>query len=267
MAGYTASEFRGALRSVGLRRGDTVFTHSNIGFFGLPDPPGSTESVCAALLEGVLDVIGPEGTFVVPTFTYSFCEGKPFDPDETPSPCGALTEFVRKRPESRRSSDPNFSVAAIGARAEELTESAPPNSFGDGSFFDRFLGADGVVCNWNLDAGSTFLHHVERRLRVPYRFDKTFRGEFRRRGTSEQRESTIWVRCRNSDETVAAFEPFDALARAEGLFATARVGRGFVGSIRARDCLELVARTLPSRPWLLTHAEISGSPPTELVPD
>lgn len=267
MAGYTREEFREALVSAGLRPGDTVFTHSNIGFFGMPEPRASTEEVCRTLLGTVLEVIGPEGTFVVPTFTYSFCEGKAFDPDSTPSPCGALTEYVRTRPEAFRSHDPAFSVAAIGARAAELTDSAPQNSFGEGSFFQRFLDADGVVCNFNLDAGSTFLHHVERLLDVPYRFDKTFHGDFQRAGRVETRESTIWVRCRNSDETIAAFEPFDELARAEGLFTTARVGRGFVGAIRARACLELVSQTLPSRPWLLTRAEVTGAIPEVLLRD
>ena len=43
-----------------------------------------------------------------------------------------------------------------------------------------------VFCNLNFDAGSTFVHYVERSLKVPYRFDKSFSGIFRRKGKEER---------------------------------------------------------------------------------
>ena len=32
----------------------------------------------------------------------------------------------------------------------------------------------GKICNINLDSGSTFIHYFERKLKVNYRYDKTF---------------------------------------------------------------------------------------------
>ena len=267
MGSYTLDDFREGLRRSGLVRGSVVFCHANIGYFGVPDPrPASTSELCDSLLGCVLDVIGPEGTFVVPTFTYSFPQGRVFDPAESPSGCGALAEHLRRLPGAVRSPDPCFSVAAIGAKAAILAGSASENSFDENGFFHRFLASDGIVCNWNLDAGSTFLHYVERRLRVPYRFDKTFRGEIVVGGKAVPTTSTIWVRYLSSDLTTASFEEFDRIARARGAFRTVSVGRGSIGTISARDTYAIAEETLRTRPWFLTRAEAAGTVP-ELIPE
>lgn len=267
MGSYTLDDFREGLRRSGLVRGSVVFCHANIGYFGVPDPrPASSAELCDSLLGCVFDVIGPEGTFVVPTFTYSFPQGRVFDPSTSTSGCGALAEHLRDLPGAVRSQDPCFSVAAMGAKAAILAGSASENSFDERSFFHRFLEADGIVCNWNLDAGSTFIHYVERRLRVPYRFDKTFRGEIMAGGETVHATSTIWVRYLSSDLTTASFEEFDRLARARGFFRTVPVGRGSIGTISARDSFSLVEETLRTRPWFLTRAEAAGEIP-ELIPE
>lgn len=263
---YNRCDLADSFREVGLSKGDIVFSHSNIGFFGIPAGERTPGNTFWTILNAFFDVIGEEGTLAVPTFTYSFPQGKVFDPDNTPSDCGIFTEMLRKHPEAYRSNDPCISVAAIGKKAEELTQNIPENSYGPDSFFDRFYEADGVICNLNFDAGSTFVHYVERSLNVPYRFDKTFNGTFRKGDREEDKKCTIWVRYVSSDETIAVFEPFDRLAREEGLYKTAKVGRGFVGIITVKDTFSLIERTLPERPWLLTRAGKTGVIP-ELIPE
>jgi aminoglycoside 3-N-acetyltransferase len=257
---YTKRDVADALRAVGVEAGDIVFSHSNIGFFGLPESGRSIEHAFDTILGAFLDVLGPTGTLVVPTFTYSFPQGRVFDPDRSPSDCGAFTELLRMHPDSLRYADPCVSVAAIGGRAREMTANATENAYGPGSFFDRFYGAGGMICNLNFDAGSTFVHYVERRLQVPYRFDKTFEGVIERDGIATHAASTIWVRFL-AEGTQARFESFDALARERGLFKTVRVGRGTVGAIRAQDTFDLIERTLPGRPWLLTRADVMDVAP------
>jgi len=262
---YGRDELSDAFRRVGLRAGDVVFSHSNIGFFGLPETGTGADFACQTVFDALFDVIGPAGTLVVPTFTYSFSRGLTFDPATAPSDCGIFSEFVRRHPQALRSHDPCVSVAAVGRSAEALTADVGENAYGDDGFFARFHREDGVVCNMNFDAGSTFLHYVERRLAVPYRFDKTFTGTFVGDGTSEMRACTLWVR-QLVDGTEPRFEAFTELARRAGCFVTAAVGRGFVGAIRAQAAFELLAATLPKRPWLLTRAEVDGMEP-RLVAD
>jgi aminoglycoside 3-N-acetyltransferase len=210
--------------------------------------------------------LGGNGTLVVPTFTYSFPRREVFDPAESASQMGAFAEWLRGHGDARRSRDPSYSVAAVGAQAHALTRDAPENSFAPEGFFGRFENMDGVVLNLNFDAGSTFLHYLERELQVPYRFDKTFEGHIREGGKTRLARNTIHVRYLSSDATAPVFEPFHVLAREAGQFVDASLGRGRMGCIRARDCRRLLVETLPSRPWLLTRAEALGIVP-ELIPE
>lgn len=265
-AHYSAVDLAAALQRLPLARGDVLFLHSNLGFFGRPEGSYGSEEVCRLFFDALMRRLGGEGTLVVPTFTYSFPRREVFDPAASVSGMGTFAEWLRRRPDSRRSCDPCYSVAAVGARAEALTAHAPENSFAPEGFFGRFLEADGVVLNLNFDAGSTFLHYLERELQVPYRFDKTFEGRIRERGETRLAKNTIHVRYLSSDATAPAFEPFHALAQAAGLFVSEPLGRGRMGCIRATTCQRLLAETLPVRPWLLTRAEALGVVP-ELIPE
>lgn len=265
-ADYSRAAMATALAEAGLGPGDVVFSHSNIGYFGRPEGGLSSDNAFATVLGAIQDCIGPDGTLVVPTFTYSFSRGRPYDPDHTPSDCGLFTERLRLLPSAMRSDDPNVSVAALGPAASDLVCDLAENAYGPDGFFDRFYRSGGVIANLNFDAGSTFLHYVERCLEVPYRFDKTFRGVVRKNGVEHERTATLWVRNRSSDLTRAAFEPFDAWARDRGLFRRAPVGRGSVGVISARDTFRLVEELLPQHPWLLTRAHVVGASP-ELGPE
>jgi aminoglycoside 3-N-acetyltransferase len=257
---YNYQDLKEAFIAIGLKKGDLVFSHSNIGYFGIIEGEKSVDNAFNTILNALFDVIGETGTLVVPTFTYSFSQGQIFDYDQTQSDCGIFTEKLRNLPQSYRSEDPNVSVTAIGYLAKEITENIPENTYGENSFFARFYQRKGVICNLNFDAGSTFIHYVERCLNVPYRFDKTFTGIFIKNGIKQEKKSTIWVRYL-SNGTSAKFEIFDRLAKQQHLYKTAQVGRGFVGVITAEDTFNLIKNTLPSRPWFLTEAELLNITP------
>lgn len=263
---YTAADLDAALKRLPLAKGDVLFIHSNLGFFGRPEGTETSAQLCNLFFDALLRRIGNKGTLVVPAFTYSFPRRQVFDPTESPAEMGTFAEWLRIHPDARRSCDPCYSVVAVGAEAEALTAQTAENSFAPESFFGRFLDADGVVLNLNFDAGSTFLHYLERKFSVPYRFDKTFEGHIRERGETSLAKSTIFVRYLSSDATAPVFESFHALAQAAGLFVGVGLGRGQMGCIRAEDCQCLLRATLPKRPWLLTRAEALGVIP-ELLPE
>ena len=266
-ADYDRAAIARCLAGLPLAAGDVVFSHSNIGFFGRLDGAANADDVSAALAEAILARIGPGGTLVVPTFTYSFPSKQVFDVENSASKMGAFAEWVRRQPNARRSADPCYSVAALGAWAQELTQAVPENSFGPDSVFARFTRLGGKILNMNFDAGSTLIHYVERELRVPYRFDKNFHGTIREKGVERGAKSVIWVRYLSDDALAAAFEPFDSLAREQGKFVTRPLGRGAVGVISARDTFDLIRDTLPARPWFLTKAEALGVTDPKIVPE
>lgn len=249
---YRKADVAAAIAAVGVKSGDIVFCHSNIGYFGYPETGRTPQDAIAIILSAFQDVLGPKGTLVVPTFTYSFCRREVFDPHNTPSTCGAFSEAIRLHQEAVRSHDPIFSVAALGAEAHLLASNAPIACFGPDSFWDRLRQAKGMICNLNLDAGSTFIHHVEKCLDVPYRFDKRFHGTFIENGQTQERDAIFFCRDLDKPGTEAAFEPFDAEARRRGLALTISVGRGAVVGISCEDTYELIDEQLKADPWFLT---------------
>jgi aminoglycoside 3-N-acetyltransferase len=263
MAGaYNRQQFVAALREAGLRAGDVVFSHNNIGFFGLPEETRSADGVCALIADAFREVLGPEGTLVVPTFTYSFCKLEPFDVHNTPpSAMGVFAEWVWKNPDSIRSEEPIFSVAALGGQAAYFVQDPPEDCFGPNSFWDRFLRSEGIICNLNLDAGSTFLHYLEREERVPYRYDKAFPGVLVRNGQPTPARAVFFCQDASNPDTVAAFEPFDALAQELGIVCRVRVGRGSIVALRARDAKCVLREGLRRNPWFLTVAGRHGRVP------
>lgn len=263
---YNRSQMGKALEEAGLKRGDVVFSHSNVGYFGYPEEGRTPEAVFRTILDAFLDVIGEEGTLVVPTFTYSFPKQQPFNPDHTPSDCGVFTEMLRRHPGACRSCDPIFSVAALGRLAKELTANVPLECFGKDSFWDRFLRQEGIICNLNFDAGSTFIHYVERCLNVPYRYDKLFTGVLIKNNRASKSAAIFFCQDFSNPDTVSVFEPFDELAKRKKALQFVPVGRGAIVTIRAADVYRLIEEELKENPWFLTAAGKDGKTPKLLEP-
>ena len=253
---YTKEDVTRALTELGLEDGDVVFSHSNIAFCGPMSDNAQPGDIAQVVLEAFLQVLGPAGTFIVPTFTYSFPRNEIYDPAESKSGCGFFTEHIRKRPGAFRSLDPCVSVAAIGERAHFFTSDLPGNAYAEGSFFDKFYKAQGKICNINFDAASTFIHYVERQFSVPYRFDKTFKGKIRTRNQLIDSQSTLWVR-HIEEGTLPDFRTFHRYAVEKGCYKTKRVGRGSIGVISAHATYALIAELLPLEPLFLT---VAGNP-------
>jgi len=183
------AELRGLWRELGVREGETLLCHSYLPSFGLlvPGPEAVIDTLLAAL--------GPAGTLVVPTFTYSWFRGEPFDVQNTPGTVGLLGELLRKREGAVRSQDPCFSNAALGARAAELLRRDVPNSFGPGSFHDKLLAAGGKVLLLGVDFRALPLFmHIERMHGAGYRYEKRFTGTIVDAGSRIESEMLHFVR-------------------------------------------------------------------------
>jgi aminoglycoside 3-N-acetyltransferase len=167
--GLTAHHVTLGLRALGLSSGDLVLVHSSLSSLGYVE--GGAEAVIDALLAAV----APDGTALVPTLTGSEtldADHPPvYDPDETPCWTGLIPETFRRRPDAVRSLHPTHSVAAIGARARELTagheHSLTP--CGPDSPYGRIAQAGGYILLLGVghEVNTTF-HLVEEIVGVPY---------------------------------------------------------------------------------------------------
>ena len=137
MADVTTEAIENELRRLGLEQGDKLFVHSSLSSMG--HVIGGADAVVGA----ILDIIGPEGLLMVPTFTPNCAR---FDVKNTPSKTGVITEIVRCMAGATRSWHPTHSVAAIGADAEVFTrDHCKVRALGKGSPVDRVARAGGYV--------------------------------------------------------------------------------------------------------------------------
>jgi aminopeptidase-like protein/aminoglycoside N3'-acetyltransferase len=221
-----------ALRRGGLATGDIVYTHVDLDRLGAFEGAESPEARAGLLLEALREVVGPTGTILVPTYTFSFCRGEVFDVEQTPtrggdwSPSADFLELVRRAPGAVRSRDPIHSVAGIGPRAAELLGNVPPTCFGAGSVHDRLHLAGGkiVLIGVPLDEAS-FRHHVEEIAGMPGRFKKLFTGRIREKG-QERKQGWIFNVRVLADNFYPDGTKLVALARESGVARAVPVGKG-----------------------------------------
>ncbi|MDA9319340.1 AAC(3) family N-acetyltransferase [Candidatus Thioglobus sp.] len=160
--------------SLGLKKGDTVVAHSAL--FSL----GIIEGGIGGFFKSLQEIIGADGTLIVPTFTYSFRRNEVFDIANSPSAknIGVFSEYIRNLPGSIRSSDPLFSFCAIGRRASELMKRDNKACFGLDSLYDSLFNTNAtfLAIGINYSSGLSGFMHLEKLAKVPYRKDKEFFG-------------------------------------------------------------------------------------------
>lgn len=177
----TVASLAADIRRLGIGAGDTVMVHAAISRIGrLLNGPD-------ALIAALLDVVGKDGTILaytdwdarydtlldkngrVPTEWRDHVPA--FDPATSRSirDNGILPEFLRTTPGARRSGNPGASVAALGARAEELTRHHSLDyGYGEGSPLARLIASSGKVLMVGAPLDTmTLLHHADHLAKLP----------------------------------------------------------------------------------------------------
>lgn len=160
-------DIRSALRALAVAEGDTLIVHTSLGAIG------PIEGGADVLLDALAALTGERGRVAMPTFTYSFegnREAPDFNPHQTSSAVGVLSECFRRRPGVIRSAHPTHSIAIRGHDAERIahghTETA---ALGRGSPMHRLVeaSADVLLIGVGFDTLS-LLHTAESLAGVPY---------------------------------------------------------------------------------------------------
>jgi len=236
-----------AFKLCGVGRGDVLMLHADaIALAQLPRM--SAQARFEVLFDALYDVLGPEGTLVLPTFTYSFTKGEPFEAAVTPSAVGLVTEAFRTQPGVRRSQDPIFSVAARGRLADRFAEAASDDCFGPNSAFALLAAQDAwLAClGCSLDR-LTFTHYVEQAAGVDYRYFKTFTGVRLEGGVETPASTRYFVRDLDRDTVIDLSRLKAELIEASAL-ATAAVGRVALSAVRCSAFQTAAAALLARNP-------------------
>jgi aminoglycoside 3-N-acetyltransferase len=260
-----ADAFTAALAATGAAPDDVVFVHSDTRRCGRVEGRLAEEKL-DTVLRGLSDAVAG-GVLLMPTFTYSFCRGEDFDVSTSASTVGALTERFRTRSGVRRTPEPIFSTAFQGSLPPEwearLMEVGDKDCFGAESVFAYLAERDALLVF--LDASfhaCTFVHYIEQRLGVPYRYLKVFEGEVRAGSARRHVRASYLVRRLDQDVVTITLPLWDALVRA-GHTRSVGIPHGpELRGVRARAVLEVAQREIARNPdFLLERGHRDGGRP------
>mgnify|MGYP004503895549 CR=1 FL=1 len=162
-----------AIQALGVKNGDVLCVHSDT--FRLGKPLLSKQEYMSTLCAIFKQVIGDEGTLIMPAFSYSFCRGQDYDVIKSPSTVGALTEAFRKERDVKRTHHPIFSFAVWGANKEYYCD-VGLDAFGLDSVYGKMIQNGGKILFLGANKGYTIYHLAEEHVGVPHRFFKNFSG-------------------------------------------------------------------------------------------
>ncbi len=166
------------LISLGIKKHDSIFVHSDLSNFkSLNLDFWSLNNI---IFDTILEIVGNEGAILAPTFTYdNFHKKKIFDNKKTFSETGIFSELVRTKKNSLRSNHPIFSISSYGEKSELFVRNNSLNSTGIGTPFDRMFHFNAKILHINIELVTkcTYLHYIEEKCSVPYRYSKYFNYE------------------------------------------------------------------------------------------
>ena len=172
---FTTENIRNALIETGAADCKYLFIHSDV-MFGRP-AEGFKRRVYLETLYQIVTSLGVK-ELIIPTFTYSFPNHEDYDIANSKTYMGAFNEFIRKKEGRYRTDDPLLSVS-VSKGLKPCFDHVSNHSLGEGSALDivhhmnnvkfLFFGAEMGEC-------FTYVHYVEKMMKVPYRFDMSFEG-------------------------------------------------------------------------------------------
>jgi len=156
---------------------------------------GTRDHTLPDRLAAQLDAVaGAQRSLFMPTFVTGYGDGV-CDLDTAPSTTGQLSEAFRRRPGVRRTVSAFFPFAVRGPDADAVVALRPQQAWGPGSLYEWFARTDARFLMLGTDpTHCSFLHYLEQRVAVPYRYGKSFSGTVRHEGRTFTLHEELYVR-------------------------------------------------------------------------
>ena len=186
-----------SIQSLNAENCDILYVHSSLNF-GVPNSQLRKSDLLNALIEVIYSL--RVDTIIFPTYTFSFCNNLMYDVELSKTPMGVLNEFFRKQPGVTRSDDPLMSNALYG-KNDFLVKNIGFYSCGKDSTFDLLhntrLRTKFLFLGPVLGDCFTYMHYLESLYNVPYRYEKNFVGQIKKKGIIYNAEYSLFVRYGN----------------------------------------------------------------------
>jgi aminoglycoside 3-N-acetyltransferase len=176
MHDYDYNDLLELYKNLGLGQGRVVYVTGNFGRLGRYYQ-NEREIILQDHINAIQEIIGINGTLVVPTHSWSLCNtDKLFDIENMKSETGPFTEKVRKMDNSVRQFHPFSSLTAVGKKSVEICTNNSRHVFGLESPFQRMIDLDALYISVGqpMERSISLVHHIELLMGVPYRYTKEF---------------------------------------------------------------------------------------------
>jgi len=225
---------------------------------------GYVEGGADTVIDALLEVVGKEGTIVMPT--YSTGEAGEFydayDPQSTPVWTGRIPEVFRQREGAVRSLHPVHSITAIGPKAVELTQGherliAP---CGKDNPYYRLAEFGGYILLLGVRQSSNSIFHVAEEIRAPsyldekIRFSKLLLKDYYRLPPQSKKE----VIKAFSSGPERDFNKMDRLLKEGGAMKIGNIGEAIVRLIIAKGLIDITLRALERDPRALLKDKLEA---------
>jgi len=250
-----------SFKEVGLNKGDIVMVHSRIFTLGKLADITEKEELLNIFIDILLVIIGNDGTLIFPTFTTSFCKTGLFDMKNSRSEAGVMSEIARNRPDSARTINPIHSVAIIGRHKKELEKASGETQFNENSIFDllhRMNNSDSTknkvkFLTIGIDVPTdniTFIHYIEEKMKVPYRYIKYFKGKIIKNGKKIESITSFFVRDLDANVKFDYTRCWN-LFKQNNIFKINKLGNSIVCTVKEKDFYDVVRKGIQDNPDLL----------------
>lgn len=249
-------DLKKVLTNLGISSSDVIMVHGDAGVAAQLRNIEINERL-NYLFKELISFIGSEGTLVVPAFSHTFTKNENFDVLNTPSDVGVFSEAFRVYPGTVRSKNPNFSISSIGKYAKKFSKSRTDDCFGPKTAFDLIYKHNAKLLCLGCDFSRiTFVHYVEQKLGVSYRYLKSFSGKIIDGNNSYDLINTYYVRDLSIDSRgeLTAVKEF---ADKKGFLRVERFGRFPALAISAKDFYCISDELLTKNPYALTEHRLS----------
>lgn len=224
-----------------IKNKDNIFLHSNsIGIQQFCKNKLKKDELYKLFINKILVRIGTDGTLILPTYNYDFTKGKTFNYDSCNSQVGELTNFFLKKFKPVRTIDPIFSHAILGKLKKIFDNLYFLEAFGDRSVFELLYKKNFKIVGFCSPLMTTFLHYIEKKLKVKYRFNKIFYSKIKKNNKTTKVKYKYYVGKKKIDYSIKSSN-LEIAFKNYKKFYFSEFGRFYCWSISARDCYRKIS--------------------------
>ena len=183
-------------KNISINKGDVLYIVSDVLEIAKNCRDNDEVFDCEEFIVSLQRAVGDTGTLLFSTFNWDFCNGTAFDYHKTRGKTGKLGNVALQMPGFKRTQHPLYSFAVWGHYSELLSNMTNITSFGEDSPFGfMYNNAHMLIFGNPHGRGYTFIHYVEQKYGVDFRYEKEFTADYTDKDENvESRTYSMYVR-------------------------------------------------------------------------